>query len=139
LVAGIFTTTTFAGGWDKQKGLNEIALSGELVCVGCSLKKLDGANAQCSLYAQHLIGFKAGDGTLWSIIDNAKGHDITRSHSLLEHKKATITGYMFPLAHFIEVTDIQVEGVTKAQIEKAGCLSLIINKRKLHGNPSKQP
>ncbi len=120
LVMAFFVATAFAGGWDKEKGLDEMTLTGELVCVGCSLKKLDGANAQCSIYAQHLIGFKAGDGTLWSIVDNEKGHDITRSHTLLEHKKATITGFMFPVAHFIEIVDIEVEGVTSAQIEKSG-------------------
>lgn len=120
LVFGLLVTTAWAGGWDKDKGLNEMTLSGELVCVGCSLKKLDGANAQCSIYAQHLIGFKAGDGTLWSIVDNEKGHDITRSHTLVNNKKATITGYMFPLAHFIEIVDIEVDGVTKAQIQEDG-------------------
>ncbi len=119
LVMGFLVTTAYAGGWDKKKGLDKMTLSGELVCVGCSLKKLDGANAQCSIYAQHLVGFKAGDGTLWSIIDNEKGHDVTRAHTLLEHKKATITGYMFPIAHFIEIVDIDVEGVTKDQIAKA--------------------
>ncbi len=120
LVMEFFVVAAFAGGWDKEKGLDKMTLTGELVCVGCSLKKLDGANAQCSIYAQHLIGFKAGDGTLWSIVDNEKGHDITRSHTLLEHKKATITGFMFPVAHFIEIVDIEVEGVTSAQIEKSG-------------------
>jgi len=119
MVFGLLATTSWAGGWDKDKGLSKMTLTGELVCVGCSLKKLDGANAQCSIYAQHLIGFKAGDGTLWSIVDNEKGHDVTRSHTLVNKKKATITGYMYPLAHFIEIIDIEVDGVTKAQIAES--------------------
>jgi hypothetical protein len=116
----LLASSVWAGGWDDNKGLSKTTLTGELVCVGCSLKKLDGANAQCDLYAHHAIGFKTADGTLWSIVDNAKGHDVIRSHELLEKKKATITGYLYPIAHFIEIDNIQVEGVTSEQIAKAG-------------------
>lgn len=120
MIVVITASTALAGGWDAEKGLNQTTLTGELVCIGCSLKKLDGANAQCDLYAHHAIGFKAGDGTLWSIVDNAKGHDVIRSHTLLEHKKATITGWIYPLAHYIEIDEINVDGVTMEEIQKAG-------------------
>ncbi|MCP4672177.1 MAG: hypothetical protein GY857_12825, partial [Desulfobacula sp.] len=40
--------------------------------------------------------------------------------TLVNNKKATITGYMFPLTHFIEILDIDVDGVTKAQIQEYG-------------------
>ena len=119
VVLFVSASLCWAGGWDKKKGLGQTTLTGELVCVGCSLKKLDGANAQCSLYTHHAIGFKAGDGTLWSIVDNAKGHDIIQSHELLENKKATVTGWIYPLAHFIEIDEINVDGVSKAEIRKA--------------------
>lgn len=112
--------TAWAGGWDAAKGTPKTTLTGEMVCLGCSLKKLDGQNAQCDLYAHHAIGFKAADGTLWNIVDNAKGHDVVRAHQLLEKKKATITGWMYPIAHQIEIDEIKVEGVTQAQIQKAG-------------------
>ncbi|MGL1935375.1 MAG: hypothetical protein OCD01_10150 [Fibrobacterales bacterium] len=113
-------TFTFAGGWDTQKGLNEITLKGELVCTGCSLKKLDGANAQCNLFAHHALGFRSADGTIWNIVDNAKGHDVIRAHTLLEHKEATITGYIYPIAHNLELTTIKVDGVSASNIAKAG-------------------
>lgn len=111
---------SWAGGWDKDKGLDKITLSGQLLCVGCDLKKMSGANAQCDLFAHHAIGFKTADGTLWSLIDNAKGHDIIRAHDLLEKKNATITGWIYPLAHMIEVDSIKVEGISSAQIAEAG-------------------
>jgi hypothetical protein len=106
----------YAGGWDGAKGLAKVTLSGELVCAGCTLKKMDGANAQCNLFAQHTIGFRLGDGTLWSIIDNLEGHDITRGHGLVDNKKATITGYLYPVAHMIEIESIAVEKVDKKDI-----------------------
>lgn len=108
-----------AGGWDTTKGLDKITLKGELVCVGCSLKKMNGANAQCSLFAHHAMGFKAGDGTLWSIVDNEKGHDIIRAHTLLGNRSATISGWIYPLAHFVEIDTIEVQGVSMEEIQKA--------------------
>lgn len=113
-------STVFAGGWDAKKGIDGVKLDGQLVCIGCSLKKMSGANAQCNLYAHHAIGFKAGDGTLWSIVDNEKGHDITRAHKLLEGKRASITGWIYPAAHFVEVAAISVDGVTDEEIAQAG-------------------
>ncbi len=111
---------TFAGGWDTEKGLDQVSLKGELVCLGCTLKKMNGQNAQCSLYSQHSIGFKSKDGTLWNIVENAKGHDIIRAHKLLGHKQATITGWLYPIAHQIEIGTINVPGVTEKEIQNAG-------------------
>ncbi len=116
----ISTTLSFAGGWDKDKGLNETTLKGELVCVGCSLKKLDGANAQCNLYAHHALGFKSSDGTIWNIVDNAVGHDVIRAHTLLGHKKAEIKGFIYPIANQLEIVSINVDGVSAKEIAKAG-------------------
>lgn len=112
---------SFAGGWDKAKGMEMTTLmKGNLLCVGCNLKKVSGANAQCDLYSQHSIGFKSEDGTIWNIIENAKGHDIVKAHTLLEKNvPATITGWMYPIANMIEIDSITVEGVSMADIQKA--------------------
>ena len=141
MIVIIAASFSWAGGWDVKKGLDKITLTGELLCIGCALKKLDGANAQCDLYAHHAIGFKTGDGTLWSIVDNAKGHDIIRGHTLLEKKKATIIGWIYPLAHFIEIDDVKVDGVSKAEIQKAALeedqlLAKRLSTRKLGEAPS---
>lgn len=125
IVIAIFTVlalvqTSWAGGWDADKGLSTMTLKGKLVCVGCSLKKLDGANAQCNLFAHHAIGFKSADGTYWSIIDNAIGHDVIRAHELVEGKDATINGWIYPIANMIEIEGIEVDGVSSEQIARAG-------------------
>lgn len=114
------SSMSFAGGWDKAKGMDTITLKGNLICVGCNLKKMSGANAQCDLYAQHSIGFKTEDGTIWNILENAKGHDIVKAHTLLEKNvPATITGWIYPIANMIEIDSITVEGVNMADIQKA--------------------
>ncbi|MBI4848207.1 MAG: hypothetical protein HY808_06460 [Nitrospirae bacterium] len=111
---------SFAGGWDKSKGTDKVTLKGTLLCVGCNLKKMSGANAQCDLFAHHAIGFKTEDGVIWNIVENAKGHDIVRGHKLLEKNvPAAITGWIYPVANAIEIDSIEVEGISMAEIQKA--------------------
>ncbi len=113
-----FSSVTYAGGWDNKKGLDQITVEAELVCLGCSLKKLSGANAQCGLYTQHDVGVKLPDGSLWSIVNNAVGHDTIRAHKLVIGKKATITGWLYPNANHIEFEKITINGVNKEQLAK---------------------
>ncbi len=115
-----FSSIAFAGGWDKAKGTDKVTVKGTLLCVGCNLKRMGGANAQCDIYANHAIGFKAEDGIIWNILENAKGHDIVRARRLLEKNvPATITGWIYPIAHIIEIDSIDVEGVSMADIQKS--------------------
>ena len=129
-----------AGGFDAKKGLDKITLDVELVCLGCSLKKMSGANAQCGLFTRHDVGIRMGDGTLWSIVNNKKGHDIIRAHSLVIHKKATVTGWLYPAANHIEIDSIKVQGITADQIAKAAWKEdRIIGKALLNRGVGKYP
>lgn len=116
----VLASLSFAGGWDKTKGTDKVTLKGTLLCVGCNLKKMSGANAQCNLYAHHAIGFKTEDGLIWNILENEKGHDIVRAHKLVEKNvPATITGWIYPVANAIEIDSIEVEGISMKDIQKA--------------------
>jgi hypothetical protein len=108
-----------AGALDSKKGLGEIQLEGQIVCLGCSLKKLGGANAQCGLYDAHDAGVKLKDGSLWSIVNNAKGHDVIRAHGAVIGKSAKISGWIYPNAHYIEINSIMVDGVSKEEIAQS--------------------
>ncbi len=111
---------SFAGGWKTDKGMDKTSIKGDLVCVGCSLKKLNGANAQCDLFAHHAIGFKTADGSYWTIIDNAAGHDVIRGHELINKKSATISGWLYPVANMIEIDSITIDGVSAKELAQAG-------------------
>ncbi|WDE02678.1 hypothetical protein [Thalassomonas actiniarum] len=115
----LLAATANAGSFDSNKGMDRMNIEGELVCTGCSLKKLSGANAQCSLYSLHDVGLKLADGTLWTFVNNEKGHDIIRAHHTVLHKKAHISGWLYPNAHQIEIADIKVEGVSADEIARA--------------------
>jgi len=110
--------SALGGGWDKKKGPELTTIKGEILCLGCNLKKVNGANAQCSLYDLHALGIKTKDGLLWTIINNAVGHDLIRAHGIVDHKDITIKGYLYPLGHMIEVISYEVKGVSKKVIQK---------------------
>ncbi|MBP20306.1 MAG: hypothetical protein CMQ21_15645 [Gammaproteobacteria bacterium] len=110
---------SFAGGWDNEKGLDQVTVDAELVCLGCSLKKLSGANAQCGLYTLHDVGVRLADGSLLTIVNNAAGHDTIRAHKLVIGKKAKITGWLYPNANHIEIDSIDIAGVSGNQLVTA--------------------
>ena len=58
---------------------------------------------------------------MWHIRKNDKGYDIIKAHKLLEGKevKATITGWIYPIAHVIEIDTVEVEGVSITEIQKS--------------------
>jgi len=117
-LAFLGSTAANAGGWDSAKGLSKTTITGELVCVGCTLKRMDGANAQCDLYAQHALGVKTADGSIWNIVENGRGHDIIRGHGFLDNKQINIQGYLYPIANMIEIDSAEVVGVTPNEIAK---------------------
>ncbi len=136
ILSPIFLNSVFAGGWDKNKGNDTIVLKGELICIGCSLKKLSGADAQCSLYSNHDVGLKLNDGTFWNFVNNDTGHDIIRGHKTVIGKQATINGWMYPNAHMIEIETIDVDGVTSKEIaitslEEDKAVAKLLTNRKL--------
>ena len=119
LALSIVSLPGMAGGWDDEKGLDQVQFSAELVCLGCSLKKISGANAQCGLYTLHDVGIRLGDGSLWSIVNNSAGHDVIRGHELIIGKQAEIAGWMYPNANHIEIDTISIEGVSVEQLADA--------------------
>ena len=70
-------------------------LAGQLVCVGCTLEKEHGAEAQCTLHAKHAQGFLAEDGTLYTLLDNGRGH-ILISDRKLAGAAIRLEAYTFP-------------------------------------------
>ncbi len=90
-----------------NKDRQEIA--GKIVCIGCTLaNQAGGADAQCTLHAKHAQGLLASDGTLWTFVDNAKGHTVM-TNGKLKDKEVKILGWQFAKAQYIEVSKYQVK------------------------------
>ena len=90
-----------AGGVDAGKKKAEVVKEGVLVCVGCHLEKEHGASAQCTLHAKHAQGLLAPDGSLWTLLDTARGHTLVTDRKLLG-KPIRLHGWGFPKAQVLE-------------------------------------
>jgi hypothetical protein len=92
----------------KRELKDRVEIPGTIVCIGCTLEKEAGADAQCTLHSKHAQGLKAADGTLWTFVDNAKGH-IVMTNDKLRGKEVKILGWKFPKGQYIEVFKYQVK------------------------------
>ena len=92
---------------EKRKLEDRKEFPGTVVCIGCELEKR-GAEAQCTLHAKHAQGLLAPDGTLWTFIDNTRGHHLVREKKLLG-KELKIYGWSYPKTRYIEVWKFQLK------------------------------
>jgi len=111
-IAALVSAGLVAGAQDKPKKRelkDRTEVAGTIVCVGCTLENQEGgADAQCTLHAKHAQGLLAPDGTLWSFVDNAKGH-LLITNAKLRGKEVKILGWKFPKAQYVEVFKYQVK------------------------------
>jgi len=82
-------------------------IPGKLVCIGCWLEKRAGAESACTLHAKHAQGLLAPDGTLWTLVDNARGHGVI-TNAKIRDKELEIRGWRYPKGQYIEVWSYQV-------------------------------
>lgn len=87
---------------------DRVEIEGTIVCIGCTLEKTDGADAQCTLNSKHAQGLLMADGTLWTFIDNARGH-LVITNAKLRDKEVRILGWKSPKAQYIEVSKYEVK------------------------------
>jgi hypothetical protein len=91
----------------KRELKDRIEIPGTIVCIGCTLEKEAGAEAQCTLHAKHAQGLLAADGTLWTLVDNAKGH-IVMTNEKLRGKEVKLLGWKYPKAQYVEISKYQL-------------------------------
>jgi len=92
----------------KRDPKDRVEVAGKIVCIGCTLEKEAGADAQCTLHAKHAQGLLAADGSLWTLVDNAKGH-LVITNGKLKDKEVKILGWKFPKGQYLEVSKYQVK------------------------------
>ncbi len=92
----------------KRELKDRVEIAGKVVCVGCTLEKEAGADPQCTLHAKHAQGLLAADGTIWTLVDNAKGH-LLMTNGKLRDKEVKILGWKFPKGQYIEVSKYQLK------------------------------
>ena len=86
-----------------------VVVEGKVACVGCSLKALDPeVDSQCTLFAKHAQGLVAADGTIFSFLDNGRGH-ILLSDPKWKGKELKILGWKLPKTQIVEVSKFQLK------------------------------
>lgn len=111
LVIASAVLVTVAGVQDRKKRdpKDRVEIAGKIVCIGCTLENQEGgADAQCTLHAKHAQGLLAADGTLWTFVDNAKGH-LVITNAKLRDKEVKVLGWKFPKAQYLELSKYQVK------------------------------
>ena len=58
----------------KRELKNRIEIGGRIVCVGCTLEKEAGADAQCTLHSKHAQGLQGSDGLLYTFLEIGRAH-----------------------------------------------------------------
>lgn len=93
----------------KKRDLKDrVEVAGKIVCIGCTLEKEAGADAQCTLHSKHAQGLLDSEGKLWTFVDNAKGH-IVATNAKLKDKEVKVLGWKFLKGQYIEVSKYQVK------------------------------
>ena len=88
---------------------DRLEIAGKIVCIGCALANQEGgAEAQCTLHAKHAQGLLAADGTLWTFVDNARGH-LVITNAKLKDKDVKVLGWKFAKAQYVEISKYQVK------------------------------
>ena len=95
-------------GAKKRELKDRVEVPGTIVCIGCTLEKRSGADAQCTLHAKHAQGLLGPDGTLHTFVDNAKGH-LVIANDKLRGKEVKILGWTYAKSNYIEVSKYQVK------------------------------
>ena len=90
----------------------EKTVEGTLVCLGCSLKKSDKANATCSTTGCSDV-LKTEDGHYISFLNNTHSADLL-SGKKYHNKKISVTGVYFANANTIDVSKFSVDGKEKS-------------------------
>ncbi len=89
-----------------QEGESTATFKGEIVCLGCTLKKEQKAKAQCSVYG-HINGLRTSDGEIWTFLENDNSTKLIHNHDLAG-KTIEIKGKKYENAHYIEVESFTV-------------------------------
>jgi len=85
----------------------QTVVTGTFVCIGCELGK-EGADAQCTLHGGHTLGFRDGDGALWTFVDNKRGHPLA-ANAKLRDREARLKGWAYPKHRYFEAWQYELK------------------------------
>lgn len=97
--------TSFGFSQGEETQSTEV-IKGKVICLGCTLKKEQGAKADCSVYG-HKHGLRTDDGKIWSFLENDNSADLIQNHDY-NGSDVEITGRKLDNAQIIEVESFKI-------------------------------
>lgn len=95
-------------------------IKGTLVCLGCSLKKAEGANAACSVFG-HTHALKTEDGKYVSFLQNKFSKDLLNGEKY-HNKTVEVHGVYFASANLLDVENFTADGKKKAWCDQCSSM-----------------
>lgn len=92
----------------KGEAVKHVDIEGLLVCLGCSLKKGEGAKAECSVYG-HKHALKTKDGSYLNLLENKFSADLVKGEKY-HNKNVAIHGVYHANANVLDVESFKVDG-----------------------------
>jgi hypothetical protein len=110
-VGMIIVLPLMAGTSDVAGKAKSVTIEGKLVCLGCELKKADGARADCKVYG-HKHALKTADGNYVNFLENQYSADLIKGEKY-HNKKLVVKGRHFAEANLIDIESFEVDGQNK--------------------------
>jgi hypothetical protein len=109
-LAGVFILAVATAAFQEQNEVEpakrqrdeRVWSEGRLVCIGCTLAREYGVDAQCTLHTRHALGFLDQDGRLWTLVDNLRGHGVI-TNSRLRDQSVRVYGWTYPEHRYLEL------------------------------------
>lgn len=92
----------------KNAMSNEMTFKGKLVCTACSLKKSDGANAQCSVFG-HDHSILTKEGKYIGFLPNKQSAPLIAGEKY-HNKRVSVSGVFFANANLLDISSFTVNG-----------------------------
>ncbi len=106
---------------EKAEGKAEhMTFEGQMVCLGCDLKKADGARAECTEFG-HAHALKTTDGKYISFLPNKYSKDLLQSEKY-DTKTISVHGIYHADANVLDVETFTAVGKERAWC--SGCKSM---------------
>ena len=105
--AGLALAGEKKGDMDTMHG-EHVKFQGKLVCLGCSLKKAEGARAECSEYG-HTHALMTADGKYINFLPN-RYSDALMKGGKFDNQEITVEGTYFADADVLDVEMYEVDG-----------------------------
>ncbi len=103
----IIGVTALAGEKAVEPKGDHASFDGTLVCLGCDLKKAEGARAACSAYGHNHV-LKTKDGKYISFLENDFSKDLIEGKKY-DNKNIKVTGIFHKNANMLDVETFTVD------------------------------